>query len=114
MAKGFEIGECFIGYIYNSDGKHCGKIYLDKSPQNIATFIARGLSVSRIEITDIADNMEITTFGNFLDWCSNKEYMSELLKYLIPMQMGAVNPLDNEIIYTFGSTDAQSEDERND
>lgn len=55
MAKGFEIGECFIGYIYNSDGKHCGKIYLDKSPQNIATFIARGLSVSRIEITDIAD-----------------------------------------------------------
>lgn len=105
--------ENLIGYIYNEEGKHSGRIYLDGNPENIARFIARGVNVPRIEITDGFDIMKVTTISNFLNWIDGEEFREELLKYLIPMQMGQSDPWSKPIVFSRGGEDEQEEERIN-
>lgn len=87
-----------FGYIYTQK-KRPIMITLNNTPSNIANFIARCPHSARVEITDVFDMPIVSSFGHFLDRVSNMEYREELLKYLLPIQMGSVEPNDIEFYY---------------
>lgn len=57
--------------------------------KSIAKEVAKQDFSARLTITDVADNLILTTIGNLLDYVPDKKWLQdELLPILIPIQMG--------------------------
>ena len=69
----------------------CEQIY--PSAENIASYIAQKGLYGDITITDPLDRHLLDTYGQYLNKCSDKEFMEEhLLPVLVPMQTGTATP----------------------
>lgn len=66
--------------------KFIGKI--ESSPKNIAAFIASASYTQDYALIDLNDECVVTTMGKFADLIPNKYLREDILKYLVPMQMG--------------------------
>lgn len=83
-----------IGYVQGDDGKQ-QSYYFEKSPSNIASFIMlHKENTDKMVLTDMADRLVLNTFGEFINRCPDQEYLKEILKDLIPMQLGEKEPAD--------------------
>lgn len=84
------------GYVYGYDGSR-KEYYFENSPSNIASFIMLHMeNTDKMILTDLADRLILNTFGEFINQCPDKKLLQEILKDLIPMQMGEREP--NEIL----------------
>lgn len=66
--------------------KFIGKI--ESSPKNIAAFIASAPYTQDYALIDLNDECVVTTMGKFADLIPNQYLREDILKFLIPMQMG--------------------------
>lgn len=81
-----------VGYVYGYDGER-QVFYFEKSPSNIANFIMLHREhAEKMILTDLADRLILNTFGEFINHCPDQEYLQEVLKELVPMQMGEKEP----------------------
>lgn len=81
-----------IGYIYGYDGGR-QVFYFEKSPENIANFIMLHKEhADHMILTDLADRLILNTFGEFINRCPDQEFLQEVLKELVPMQIGEKEP----------------------
>lgn len=84
------------GYVYGYDGSR-KEYYFENSPSNIANFIMlHKENTDKMILTDLADRLILNTFGEFINQCPDQKLLQEILKDLIPMQMGEREP--NEIL----------------
>lgn len=81
------------GYVYQRE-THDEPSIFELTPQNTASFILSHSDASSIVITDCFDMPILNTFGPFIDQCSDQDFLQDLLKFLIPMQMGEAEPQD--------------------
>ena len=73
--------EMFVGYAGN------GTIQKNlKDTEAVAEFIVENGVKSDITITDELDCLVCNTYGIFINCCPDKDFLRELLKYLVPMQ----------------------------
>jgi hypothetical protein len=49
-------------------------------------------NTDKMILTDLADRLILNTFGEFINQCPNQKLLQEILKELIPMQMGEKEP----------------------
>jgi hypothetical protein len=85
--------ELIIGHVYGYDGEQ-QHFYFEKSPSNIASFIMLYKeNASQIILTDMLDRMVPNTFGEFINHCHDQELLQQILKDLIPMQLGEKEPV---------------------
>ncbi len=84
--------DLIIGYVQGYDGKQ-QSYYFEKSPSNIANFITlHKENTDKMVMTDMADRLVLNTFGEFINRCPDQEFLQEILKDLIPMQLGEKEP----------------------
>lgn len=86
--------DLIIGYIYGYDG---GRqiFYFEKSPANTANFIMLHKEhADHMILTDLADRLILNTFGEFINCCTDQGFLQEVLKELVPMQMGEKGPTE--------------------
>lgn len=83
-----------IGYVNSYDGE-CQVFYFEKSPVNVANFILLHKEhVDYMILTDLADRLILNTFGRFINRCPDQEFLQEVLKELVPIQMGKKEPTE--------------------
>lgn len=88
--------DVITGYVYGYDGGR-KEYYFENSPSNIANFIMlHKENTDKIILTDMVDRLILNTFGEFINQCPDQRLLQEILKDLIPMQMGEREP--NEIL----------------
>lgn len=86
--------DLIIGYVYGYDGG-CQVFYFEKSLANVANFIMlHREQADHMILTDLADRLILNTFGEFINHCPNQEFLQEVLKELVPMQMGEKEPIE--------------------
>ncbi|MCR0347770.1 hypothetical protein MKA46_06190 [[Clostridium] innocuum] len=61
---------------------------IESSPQNIAAFIASAPYDQDYALIDLNDECVLTTMGKYADLIPDEGFRKDILKYLIPMQMG--------------------------
>lgn len=64
------------------------KCEIESSPKNIAAFIASAPYNKDYALYDKTDYQVLTTMGKFADLIEDPLLREQILKYLIPMQMG--------------------------
>ncbi len=79
------------GYVYPYEGSRSEYLF-EHSPSNIANFIMQHSDAREIILTDMLDNLILNTIGNFIDRCPDQNLLPQILKPLIPMQMGRKRP----------------------
>ena len=87
------IGDGTVGYAYvcKNEGNKREEYVFQMTPENIANFIGGNfIGVRQIILTDLMDRMILDTFGGFINRCPDQELCKEILKYLVPIQMGEV------------------------
>lgn len=73
-------------YVYDNAGI---TVYaFENSPENIANFIGAHPLVRQIIVTDMLDREIVSTYGWFIDRCSDKALLGQITSVLIPIQMG--------------------------
>lgn len=86
------------GYVFDENGKHGEKIAFEGTPENIANFIMSH-QMNATVITDALDQFVVSsTVGGFLDRVAYPALREEILKEILPLQMGekeAVDPAEN-------------------
>lgn len=81
-----------VGYVYGYDGMR-QVYYFENSPVNIANFIMlHSENADKIILTDQLDRLILNTFGEFINQCPDQAFLQEVLKELVPMQMGEKEP----------------------
>lgn len=92
--KDFLEKDLIAGYVYSYSGER-RTFYFEKFPENIANFIMlHQEDTDKIILTDIADRLILNTFGEFINLCPDQTYLQEVLKELVPMQMGEKEPTE--------------------
>lgn len=91
----FRTGRIGYAYLY-PHGAELPQVYvLSMTPENIANFIGQHRAdCSEMTLTDRLDVTILTTYGEFIDKCPNKEMLRDVLQYLLPIQMGEAAPKD--------------------
>lgn len=90
--------DLIIGYVQGYDGKQ-QSYYFEKSLSNITGFIIlHKANTEKMVLTDMADRLKLNTFGEFINRCPDQEFLQEILKDLIPMQLGEKEPADILIV----------------
>ena len=85
--------DLIIGYVYGYDGERQG-YYFENTPSNIANFIMlHKENANKMILTDMADRLVLNTFGEFINHCPDQELLQEILKDLVPMQIGDKEPV---------------------
>lgn len=77
--------------VYECDGFRHPSVFkceIESSPENIAAFIVNSPINKDYAMYDKNNHQVVTTMGQFADLIKNPELRSQILKYLIPMQMG--------------------------
>ena len=82
--------ELVHAHIYHNT--RCSECSFECTPYNIANFIGSHSSADRIVLTDMMDRLLLDTQGGFIDTCPDKELLEDVKRYLIPIQMGKVQP----------------------
>lgn len=105
--------ELIIGYVYGYDGdRQC--YYFEKSPSNIANFIMlHKENANKMIFTDLTDKLVLNTFGEFINRCPDQELLQEILKDLVPMQMGDKEPVSISIVVESEAQAFWDEEEQN-
>lgn len=86
--------DLIIGYVYGYAGER-QVFYLEKSPANVANFIMLHREHDdQMIMTDLADRFILNTFGEFINRCPDQAFLQEVLKELVPMQMGEKEPAE--------------------
>ena len=80
------------GYVYR--GVKREEYWFEKTPENIAAFIARFPCADKIILTDLMDCMILDTVGWFIDTCPDIVLLEQVKRSLIPVQMGEEEPDD--------------------
>lgn len=63
------------------------------TPENIANYIGTYMvEAESMVFTDIADNLELNTFGCFINTCTSRKLCMELQEFLFPIQCGDEEP----------------------
>lgn len=91
----FRTGRMGYAYLY-PHGAEMHQVYvMSMTPENIAHFIGqhRGDS-SEMTLTNQLDMTILTTYGAFIDRCPDKELLRDVLRHLVPIQMGEAAPKD--------------------
>ena len=84
------------GYVYNSDGSHEEKYVFEGTPNGIANFIMYHKHNATV-ITDPLDQFIVSsTVGGFLDKVSYPALREEILKEILPIQLGEVEAFKPE------------------
>lgn len=92
--KDFLEKDLIAGYVSSYSGER-QTFYFEKSPENIANFIMlHQEDTDKIILTDIADRLILNTFGEFINRCPDQTFLQEVLKELVPMQMGEKEPTE--------------------
>lgn len=92
--KDFLEKDLIAGYVYSYNGDR-ETFYFEKSPENIANFIMlHQENTDHIVLTDIMDRLILNTFGEFINRCPDQAYLQEVLKELVPLQMGEKEPIE--------------------
>lgn len=87
-----------IGYVYDYDGNRKA-YYFENTPSNIASFIMlHKENTDKMILTDIADRLVLNTFGEFINQCPDQKLLQEILKDLLPMQMGEKDTVEFLIV----------------
>ena len=82
------------GYIYDEQGMHGGKIVFEGSPENMAHFIIYNKE-HPVVITDDMDQFVVSsTKGGLLDRVSYPALRDEILKAILPLQLGDKQAID--------------------
>lgn len=82
------------GYVYDDNGMHGGKIPFEGTPENMAHFIMHN-KMHPVVITDMMDQFIVSsTMGGFLDRVAYPALREEILKEILPIQMGDKEALD--------------------
>lgn len=73
-------------YVYNKQGIYSPALKIEKDIEQISNIIIKTENSPRIVITDLLDNFILDTIYGYIDRCSDKKLLKEILKVLIPMQ----------------------------
>ena len=80
-------------YVYPMDGGARKEHYISMTPENIANDIGTYMAEAESMVfTDIADNLELNTFGCFINTCTSRKLCMELQELLFPIQCGDEEP----------------------
>lgn len=91
------MAETVIGYVYDQNGYHDSGQYFEGTMENIASFIMNNQWHDTI-VTDVLDNLVAKSFaGGFLDKV-DPQIREDLLKELVPMQLGEKEPVTIEYL----------------
>ena len=92
-----KMAETVIGYVFDNKGYHTGGQYFEGTMENIASFIMIHRQHDTVK-TDGLDNMIAKSFtGGFLDRVDSY-IRKDLLKELVPMQLGEKQPVEIEYL----------------
>ena len=78
-------------YVYPYSGNRSEYLF-EYSPSNIASFIMQYPDAKEIILTDMLDRKILNTMGYFIDRCSDKDLLPQILEHLIPMQLDEKKP----------------------
>lgn len=82
------------GYVFDENGKHGDKIPFEGTPENMANFIMYNKDHATV-ITDMLDQFVVSsTAGGFLDRVAYPALREEILKDILPLQMGEKTAFD--------------------
>ena len=82
------------GYVYEDNGMHGDKIPFEGTPENMANFIMYNKEHATV-ITDTLDQFVVSsTVGGFLDRVAYPALREEILKEILPLQMGEKEAFD--------------------
>lgn len=74
-------------YVYPMDGGARKEHYISMTSENIANYIGTYMvEAESMVFTDIADNLELNTFGCFINTCTSRKLCMELQELLFPIQ----------------------------
>lgn len=80
-------------YVYPMDGGARKEHYVSMTPENIANYIGTYMfEAESMVFTDILDNLELNTFGCFINTCPSRRLCMELQELLFPIQCGDEEP----------------------
>lgn len=86
--------DLIIGYVYGYDGER-QVFYFEKSPANTANFIMLHKEhADHMILTNLADRLILNTFGEFINRCPDQTFLQEVMKELLPLQMGEKEPTE--------------------
>ena len=78
---------CLIGYVYDSEGYYEKKYFIKDDADTVARFICQ-FPVNDKVITDMVDNLTVSTIGCFLNQVPDKSFLEKLQAAIIPYQIG--------------------------
>lgn len=88
------VADKVYGYVYDDNGMHGGKIEFEGTPENMAHFIMFNKAHPTV-ITDMMDQFLVSsTMSGFLDRVANPELRKEIIKEILPLQMGEKEAID--------------------
>ena len=91
-------GNVGYAYVYPYGNKIPQVFVLNMMPENIANFIGQHRAdCSQITMTDRMDMPVLTTYGEFIDKCPDRQLLQSVLQHLVPIQCGAAEP--EEVVY---------------
>lgn len=88
-----------IAYVFPI-GNWRQELYLKMEPENIANFIKlHEFNAEKLILADMADRFILdTVYGGFIENCPDQEFLQEVLKYLVPLQLGEREPKEVAVI----------------
>ena len=88
------VADKVYGYVYDDNGMHGGKLEFEGTPENMAHFIMFNKAHPTV-ITDMMDQFLVSsTMSGFLDRVANPELRKEIIKEILPLQMGEKEAID--------------------
>lgn len=84
-----------VGYAYlYPHGEEFPQVYVfSMTPENIANFIGQHRAdCSEMTLTDRMDMTVLSTYGEFIDKCPDRQLLQEVLQHLVPIQCGEAEP----------------------
>ena len=82
------------GYIYDENGMHGARNEFEGSPENMANFIMFNKDHTVVMTDDIDQFVVSSTHGGFLDRVAYPALREEIIKEILPLQMGDKEPID--------------------
>lgn len=75
-----------LGYVYRHQSR---EVYcFEGTSENIAAFLMKFSDADQMDI------LLLNTIGTFIDTCPDQNLLSQILEYLVPMQIGDSKPKD--------------------
>jgi hypothetical protein len=84
------VAKVLCGYVYqNSTDYYTESFSIQNNVEQIAAFIMKYQYAQKVLITDLLDTTELeTTYGSFIMYCRDQEFLKAFLPTLVPYQTG--------------------------